>query len=225
MDIENLGPAIIEQLMAAELLKSIADLYRLTLDKVAALERMGTKSAEKLLQGIEQSKTRGLERLLGGLGIRHIGTRTAVLVATHFASLDALRGATAADFEVTDGIGPVAGQSLYDFLHKLGGLALLEELAQLGVSTNAMRDQTQAMDGPLSGKTVVVTGTLEKFTRSQIKSLIEKLGGKAGETVSKSTALVLAGAEAGGKLEKARKLNIPILDEQAFLEAYPDAAG
>ena len=224
MDIENLGPAIIEQLMAAGLVKSIADLYRLPLDGLVALERMGKKSAENLLQGIEQSKTRGLERLLAGLGIRHIGTRTAALVAAGFPSLEALRGATVEAFQAAEGVGEVAGQSLYDFLHRLGGLALLDELAGLGVSTHAARGLTPVVDGPLSGKTVVVTGTLEKFTRSQIKSFIEKLGGKAGESVSKSTAFVIAGAEAGGKLDKARKLNIPIFAEREFLEAYPDAA-
>ena len=223
MDIENLGPAIIEQLMTAGLVRSIPDLYRLSLTRLEALERMGAKSAENLLQGIEKSKARGLERLLGGLGIRHIGTRTAELVAACFPSLEALRAASPTAFQTAEGVGEVAGQSLYDYLHNLGGLVLLEELAGLGVNTNAARATTQAMDGPLSGKTVVVTGTLETFTRSQIRSFIEKLGGKAGESVSKSTAFVIAGAEAGGKLEKARKLKIPILGEREFLDAYPDA--
>ncbi len=221
MDIENLGPAIIDQLIAAGLVKSIADLYRLRVEQLMELERMGQKSAENLLAGIEQSKGRGLQRLLGSLSIRHIGTRTSLLLAEKFPGLEELRSASLDALQAVEGVGEVAGRSIYDFLHQLGGAAMLENLAALGVSISLVGQKSRATDGPLTGKTVVVTGTLENFTRSRIKSFIEELGGKAGETVSKTTDFVLAGAEAGSKLEKARKLNIPVMTEEAFMQAYP----
>ncbi len=219
MDIENLGPAIIDQLVATGQVKSVADLYRLQLADLLTLDRMGKKSASSLLAAIEKSKNAGLERLLSGLGILHVGTRTAAVLARHFPSIDALACASIQQLQAVPDIGPVVGASIHDFLHLRGGLKLLQDLAALGVATTVISAAAAApATGALAGKTVVVTGTLQHFTRHQIHELIAAHGGVATETVTKKTSLVLAGAEAGSKLEKARKLGIPIIDENALLE-------
>jgi DNA ligase (NAD+) len=218
MDIENLGPAIIDQLVATGKVKSVADLYRLQMDDLLALERMGEKSAHGLLAAIEASKAAGLERLLSGLGILHVGTRTAAVLARHFPSIDALAGAGVQELQAVPDIGPVVGASIHDFLHVRGGLKLLRELASLGVATGAVRVAGSApTGGALAGKTVVVTGTLKHFTRHQINEFIAAHGGVPAEAVTKKTSLVLAGAEAGSKLEKARKLGVAIIDEETLL--------
>lgn len=225
MDIENLGPAIIDQLVATGKVKTLADLYRLQLDDLLALERMGKKSAQSLLASIAASKAAGLERLLSGLGILHVGTRTAGVLARHFPNIDALAAAGTAQLQAVPDIGPVVGASIHDFLHARGGLQLLRELASLGVATAAATAPASgSATGALAGKTVVVTGTLEHFTRNQIKELIVAHGGLAGETVTKKTSLVVAGAEAGSKLEKAHQLAIPIIDEKTLLEMIGQAA-
>ena len=219
MDIENLGPAIIDQLVATGKVKSVADLYRLQLDDLLALERMGEKSARGLLAAIALSKSAGLERLLSGLGILHVGTRTAAVLARHFPSIDALAGASAQQLQAVPDIGPVVGASIHDFLHIQGGLKLLQELAALGLATAATQAAASGpASGALAGKTVVVTGTLQHFTRNQIHEFIAAHGGVATPTVTKKTSLVLAGADAGSKLEKARRLGIPIIDESTLLE-------
>ena len=219
MDIENLGPAIIDQLVATGQVKSVADLYRLQLADLLTLDRMGEKSANSLLAAIEKSKNAGLERLLSGLGILHVGTRTAAVLARHFPSIDALASASIQQLQAVPDIGSVVGASIHDFLHRRGGLKLLRELAALGVATTVTSAATaDPATGALAGKTVVVTGTLQHFTRHQIHELIAAHGGVVAETVTKKTSLVLAGAEAGSKLEKARKLGIPIIDENALLE-------
>ena len=216
MDIENLGPAVVQQLLARGLIKNLPDLYRLTLQDVAGLERMGEKSAATLIAAISESKNRGLERLLGGLGILHVGVRTAEDIAEKFPSVDSLAKASVADFQAVEGVGEVVAQSLHRFLHELGGLELLRELESLGVKTTPAR--VRQTDGPLSGKTVVVTGKLQHYARHEIKALIESLGGKAGESVSKNTNLLVAGEDAGSKLEKARKLGVEVIDEAEFLK-------
>ena len=216
MDIENLGPAVIQQLMAKGLVTTIPDLYRLKLEDAAGLERMGEKSAANLVAAITESKNRGLERLLGGLGILHIGVRTAEDIAQHFPSVQALASASMADFESVEGVGEVVAQSIHRFLHEQGGIDLLRELERLGLKTTPAR--ARQTHGPLAGKTVVVTGKLQRYARHEIKALIESLGGKAGESVSKNTTLVVAGEDAGSKLEKARKLGVEVIDEAEFLK-------
>ncbi|NNM84588.1 MAG: NAD-dependent DNA ligase LigA [Phycisphaerales bacterium] len=217
MDIENLGPAIVEQLMQAGLVKRLPDLYRLDRTAVAALDRMGEKSADGLLTGIEASKARGLERLLASLGILHVGTRTAVDIARAFPTLDELAAAGMEQFQAIDGVGDVVAQSVWSFLHEQGGLELLRELQALGVSTDAATSAAAVGVGPLAGKTIVVTGTLERFSRSEIKAAIERHGGISSDSVSKATSFVVAGAEAGSKLAKAGKLGIEVIDEAEFL--------
>ncbi|MCL5945654.1 MAG: NAD-dependent DNA ligase LigA [Planctomycetes bacterium] len=216
MDIENLGPAVVQQLMARGLVTTIPDLYRLKLEDAAGLERMGEKSAANLITAIADSKNRGLERLLAGLGILHVGVRTAEDIACQFPSVEALAGASFADFEKVEGVGEVVAQSLHHYLHQQGGLELLRELEGLGVKTTPARERHN--NGPLAGQTVVVTGKLQHYARHEINTLIASLGGKAGETVSKNTTLVVVGEDAGGKLEKARKLGVEIIDEAEFLK-------
>jgi DNA ligase (NAD+) len=219
MDIENLGSAIIEQLINAKLVQSIPDLYRLKLEDLLPLERMGQKSAENLLAGIQQSKNRGWERLLAGLSILHVGTRTAAVLAERFPDLEALAAARLADFEAVPDVGEVVGQSIYNFLHHGPGLELLRELAELGIAVRRDVTGTAATtSGPLSGKTIVVTGELKKYTRGQIKEMIESLGGNVSESVGKKTSFVLSGANPGGKLHKAQKLGVEVIDEAEFFK-------
>jgi DNA ligase (NAD+) len=216
MDIENLGPAIIEQLMARGLVKSLPDLYRLNVDAVASLERMGEKSAQNLLAGLEASKNRGLKYLLAALGILHVGTETAADLAEHFSSIEALAQAKPEDFQAVPGIGEVVALSVHRYLHQQGGIALLKELNSLGVKTTA--EKSARSGGPLAGKNIVVTGSLDRWSRSEIKKFIESMGGKAGESVSKNTSFVLAGADPGSKLDKAKKLGVEVIDEAEFIK-------
>jgi len=216
MDIENLGPAIIEQLMAKKLVKSLPDLYRLKLSDVVELERMADKSAQNLLDGIEASKKRGLKYLLAALGILHIGTETAADLAEHFPSFEALSKATKEDFLAVPGIGEVVAESVHHYLHQQGGIELLKQLDSLGVKTTA--EKSARSGGPLTGKNIVVTGTLQRWKRNEIKEFIESLGGKAGESVSKNTSFVLAGEDPGSKLDKAKKLGVEVIDEAEFIK-------
>lgn len=215
MDINHLGPAVIEQLTEAGVVRSIIDLYRLHKGQFTALPRMGEKSADNLMAGIKASKGRGLARLLAGLGILHVGINTAEDIAAAFPTREALAIASLEDFQRVPGVGDVVSQSLHRFLHQQGGAELLKELESLGVSTDASQNAA-ATQGPLAGKLIVVTGTLEKHTRSQIKNLVEQHGGRLSETVKKGVDFLVVGADAGSKLEKAQKLGIPILDEAAF---------
>lgn len=216
MDIEGLGDKLVDQLVATGKVKNVADLYRLTAEQVAELERMGKKSAEKLIAGIAASKDRGLARLLNGLSIRHVGVRVARVLAQRFGSLQAMREADLETLASTPEIGHIIAQSVYDYLHDPQNEQLLADLASLGVD---MTEEivAQPTEGPLVGKTVVVTGTLEHFDRNGIQELIVKLGGKASSSVSKKTDFVVAGEEAGSKLEKARTLGVKVLSEQEFL--------
>ena len=214
MDIQHLGPAVIEQLIANGVIRGIPDLYRLRKEQIMALPRMGEKSAENLIAGIEASKDRGLARLLAGLGILHVGINTAEDIAAAFSTREALAAACEDDLQRVPGVGEVVSKSLYRFLHEQHGVELLAELESLGVSTRAVNSATGT--GALTGRLLVVTGTLEKYTRSQMKALIERHGGKTSDTVKKGVDYVVVGADAGSKLEKARQLGIPVLDEAAF---------
>jgi DNA ligase (NAD+) len=214
MDIENMGEAVIGQLLEHKLVHTLPDLYRLNKDDILKLERMGEKSADNLIAGVAASKDRGLARLLAGLGVRHIGNRTAQIVAQHFGTLEKLRIATLMEIDAIPGMGEVVAKSLHDFLHSDAGKTTLDDFAALGLKTT---EAQITRTGPFAGKSIVVTGTLEKFSRTDIKNLIEKLGGKAVDSVSKSTSFVVAGADAGSKLEKAKKLGVEVIDEQEFL--------
>jgi len=224
MDINELGEKLIDKLLAKGHVKSIPDLYRLTQEQVFdALKRERTtgesnpvKAAQNVLEGVAASKRRGLARLLAGLGILHVGTRTAQIVAQHFGTLEKLRAASLEEIDGIRDMGPVVAQSLYDFLHSKAGEKTLDELGSLGLKTT--EEARAAKSGPLTGKTIVVTGSLEKYTRSQIKNEIEALGGTAAEAVSKNTSFVLVGADPGSKADKAKKLGVEIIDEKEFLK-------
>ena len=214
MDVEGLGTKLIEQLVDRGLVRSLADLYRLEEATLADLDRMGKKSAENLVAALEASKTRPLDRFLTGLTIRHVGTRGAEVLAERFGTLEAVNAATLAELEGVPEIGNVVAASVFDFFQGEPSRKQLEDLKSVGVAPTMVRPVTSTTGRlPLSGKTVVLTGTLPKRSRPEAEAVIKQLGGKVTGSVSKSTSFVLAGAEAGSKLEKARSLGIPIIDE------------
>lgn len=226
MDVDGLGEKVVEQLLEAGLVTSYGDLYRLHTkrDALLALERMGEKKADNLLAGIEASKGRGLTRVLASLGIRHVGSTASRVVATHYGSLDALREASVADlesFQVSgeeSGIGPEIARSLHEYLHSETGQAVLQDLAREGIVLVEASQPVAEATGTLAGKTLVVTGTLERHSRSKAQELIRQHGGKAASSVSKATDYLVAGEKAGSKLAKAEKLGVPVLTERAFEE-------
>jgi DNA ligase (NAD+) len=218
MDIEGLGTAIIDQLVDTGLVRSIPDVYRLTLEQLVELERMGKKSAQNLLDGIEASKARGLTRVLTGLGIRHVGEHMAELLAAEFGNIDDLMSASAERLAQVEGIGPERGDSIHRFFHSTAGTAVIEDLRGLGVklTEDARPALAKAGGTALAGRTFVVTGTLGRYSRDEAENLIKKLGGKATGSVSKKTDYVVAGDKAGSKLDKARQLGVPVLTEEEF---------
>jgi DNA ligase (NAD+) len=213
MDVEGLGDKLVDQLVNDGFVRGYGDLYRLTQDDLMKLERMGRKSSEKLLAGIAASKGRGLARLLNALAIRHVGARLAVVLAEHFGSIDALIAATEEDLAAVDEVGPVIAQSVYQYLSGEYGGSTIAELRELGVNMEAPRSAGPKTDGALAGKTLVVTGTLSKYTRDEIEELIARHGGRATSSVSKSTDYLVAGEKAGSKLTKARDLGVPVISE------------
>ena len=216
MDIEGLGDKLVDQLVGNRLVTRYGDLYRLTLDQLVELERMGRRSAENLLKGIEESKSRGLARLLNGLSIRHVGQRVSQLLAEHFGSMDELQKATEEELARVNEIGDIIAKSVFKFVQSDYGRQTIEDLRQYGVNMEAPRRAPPPTTGAFAGKTVVVTGTLKKYSRDEAHALIEGRGGRAGSSVSKKTDFVLAGEEAGSKLEKARKLGVRVLTEDEF---------
>ena len=226
MDIDGLGEKVIEQLLEAGLVGSYGDLYRLhtTRDALLALERMGEKKAENLLAGIEASKRRGLTRVLASLGIRHVGSTASRVLAAQYGSLDALRAASVEELESfqidgqESGIGPEIARSLHEYLHGETGRAVFEDLAKEGLALTAASQPVTQATGLLAGKTLVVTGTLQRYSRNEAQDLIRQHGGKAAGSVSKTTDYLVAGEKAGSKLVKAEKLGVPVLTEAAFEE-------
>ena len=214
MDVEGLGVKVIDQLVDRALIQTLADLYRLDAKTLAGLDRMGKKSAENLVSAIEGSKLRPLDRFLTGLTIRHVGTRGAEILAERFGTLEALEQATFADLEAIPGLGPVVASSVFAFFEEEDNRRLLADLRQVGVAPAPLVPVASPTGRlPLAGKTIVITGTLPTRTRPEAEVLIKRLGGKVTGSISKSTSLLLAGAEAGSKLEKAKTLKIPIIDE------------
>jgi len=214
MDVEGLGVKLIDQLVDRSMVRSLADLYRLDEATLAELDRMGKKSARNLVAAIGGSKARPLDRFLTGLTIRHVGTRGAEVLAERFGTLQAIRSATLADLEAVPEIGSVVAASVLDFFGDEANRELLDDLGAVGVDPSPVRPPAAAPGRlPLAGKTVVLTGTLPNRTRPEAEALIKRLGGKVTGSVSKSTGLVLAGSDAGSKLEKAQTLHIPVIDE------------
>jgi len=217
MDIEGLGDKLVDQLVGEGLVSDCADLYRLTLDQLVALERMGQTSSENLLAGIEASKSRGLAQLLNALPIRHVGPGVARVLTKHFDSMDALAEASAEDLAAINEIGPIIAESVHDFLHDDFGREMIAELRKAGVTMEAPQREPAAAGGAaLEGKTIVVTGTLVQFNRDQINDLIRQHGGRAASSVSKKTDYVVAGEKAGSKLAKAQQLGVSVLTEEEF---------
>ena len=220
MNIEGLGESLIAQLVDSGLVTDYADIYALTQERLEQLERMGKKSASKLLEQIERSKTNEFWRLIYGLGVRHVGERAAQVLSRAFASIDELCAATKEQLQQTHEVGPVLAASVRSWLEEPRNLALIDRLRAAGVRMEVPPDQRvrTTADGPLTGRTYVITGTLESMSRDDATAAIERLGGKVAGSVSRKTTAVIVGAEAGSKADKARDLGVPMLDEPAFLK-------
>ena len=217
MNITGLGPSIVEKLFAANLVKDVADIYRLKEDDFLLLEGVKEKSASKLYQAIQASKENSAEKLLFGLGIRHVGSKASQLLLQHFHSIENLAQADPEEVASIESLGSVIAQSLQTYFATEGSKILLDELKEAGVNLD-YKGQTVVADAALSGLTVVLTGKLERLKRSEAKSKLESLGAKVTGSVSKKTNLVVAGADAGSKLQKAQELGIEVRDE-AWLES------
>ena len=215
MDIEGLGPAVLEQLLNAGLISNIVDLYSLDYDAVESLERTGKKSVENLKNAIEKSKSQDLSKLIFALGIRHIGAKAGALMAEHFGDIDAILNATVEDFEAIEGFGSILAQSAFEFFSLSDTKKMIESLKEKGLNMKSLK---RVEDSRFKGLTFVLTGTLPTLKRSEAGEIIESFGGKTSSSVSKKTDYVLAGEEAGSKLTKAESLGIKIITEEEFLE-------
>ena len=216
MDIEGLGPALVEQLVARGLVNDLADLYTLDAATLATLERMADKSAANVVAALEASKERPLGRLLNGLGIRHVGTHIADMLAQRYGDIDRLIAAPLEELQQTNEVGEVVAASIRDFLETAENRALVEKLRALGLAMKEEAREAAPGSRPFEGKTFVVTGTLQRYSREGIQDRIKALGGHAAGSVSKKTDYVVAGENAGSKLEKARTLGVPVLSEDEF---------
>ena len=214
MDIDHMGPAVIDQLVESGRIRNFSDLYTLKKDEVAGLERLADKSAENLIDAIEKSKSAGLARLLFGLGVRHVGQRAASILAETFRSIKTLRETPYEDMESVMEIGPVIAESLKSFLDQKANLQDIEKLSSMGVVVEEQGETRK--EGALTGKQFVLTGALSEFSRDEAKGKIESLGGRVTSAVSAKTDYVVAGKDAGSKLAKAKKLEITVLNEKEF---------
>ena len=215
MDIEGLGIAVVENLVNAQLVKTPGDLYFLYEEDVAQLERMGKRSAKKLLAALEKSKTQDLSRLIYAFGIRQVGQKAGKILAARFQTLENLQNATLEELTAVDDIGEITAQSILDWMASPQSQHLIDRLREAGINMTAAE---QGSDQRFAGMTFVLTGALEKFTRDEASEMIEARGGKSAGSVSKKTTYVVAGEAAGSKLRKAQELGIPILTEEEFLE-------
>ncbi|HYF21681.1 MAG TPA: NAD-dependent DNA ligase LigA [Ramlibacter sp.] len=215
MDVEGLGEKLVDQLVEAGVVKTLPDLYRMGLANLVALERMGEKSAQNLLAGLERSKNTTLPRFLFALGIRHVGEATARDLARHFGGLDAILDASVEQLLQVPDVGPVVAESIHTFFAQPHNREVVEQLRACGIRWEEGAPAVQ-VPKPLEGKTVVLTGTLPTMSRDEAKDLLEAAGAKVAGSVSKKTTYVVAGAEAGSKLEKAQELGIPVLDEEGL---------
>lgn len=213
MDVEGLGDKLVEQLVDAGIVRTLPELYTLGLANLMALERMGEKSAQNLLAGLAQSKSTTLSRFLYALGIRHVGETTAKDLARHFGQLDRLLDATEFQLLEVSDVGPIVAQSIHTFFAQPHNREVVEQLRACGIHWTENDGTADLSPKPLAGKTLVLTGTLPTLGRDEAKELIEAAGGKVTGSVSKKTDYVVAGAEAGSKLDKAQTLGITVLDE------------
>lgn len=215
MDIEGLGPAVVKALLDAGLVRTAADLYHLQPQDIVQLERMGKKSAENLVEAIKKSKEKHLSNLLFAFGIRQVGQKAAKILAEHFGSLDTIREASLEELTAIDDIGEITAKSLLEWMANPQSRHLMQGLMDAGLNT---KEEKTVKGNKFTGKTVVLTGTLTRFTRDEAKRSIESEGGKVSGSVSKKTSFVVAGDAAGSKLTKAHELNIPVLSEEEFLK-------
>jgi DNA ligase (NAD+) len=210
MNIEGMGDALVTQLTDRGLVKNVADIYKLTKDDLLSLERMGDKSAQNILDEIEASKKLLLERVIFGLGIRFVGERTAQFLAEHFGSMDALMNASQEELEQVNEVGPRIAESISEFFHEPRNRELVKRLRESGLTFSGKKRERGTK---LTGKTFVLTGTLTKYSRDQAKKLIEDAGGRVSGSVSKKTDYVVAGSDAGSKLDKAKELGVTVIEE------------
>jgi DNA ligase (NAD+) len=216
MKIDGLGERLVDQLVQKGLVKDVSDLYHLTQSEVENLERMGTKSAENLLREINASRSLEFRRLLFGMGIRHVGERTAQILAREFGSIERLEQASKEELEQVHEVGPKLAESIYEFLKQPANQQLIERLGSAGLPMKSDEPVKPKAPQSFAGKTFVLTGTLESMTRDQAAALIEERGGRVSSSVSKKTSFVVAGKDPGSKLDKAREVGVEILDEQRF---------
>ena len=210
MDIDGLGDALVSQLTDRGMVKNVADLYRLTKDDLLKLERMGDKSAQNVLDEIAASKKLPLERVIYGLGIRFVGERTAQFLAEHFGSLDSIMKASAEELQDVNEVGPRIAESIAEFFSDAHNRQLVNDLRKAGVTLTGEKKEKSTK---LAGKIFVLTGTLERHSRDEAKKLIEDAGGRVSGSVSKKTDYVVAGSDAGSKLDKARELGVTVIGE------------
>ncbi len=215
MDIDNVGPSLIQQLYDKKFISNPVDLYRLTMQDLMQLDLVKEKSAMNIYTSIQESKTKPLNRLLTALGIRHVGKETADILSGEFATLDDIKNADVERLANIEGVGSIIAQSIYDFFHEERNVKMIEELKELGVNPVS---KVKPKSDKLAGKTFVLTGTLQNMTRDEASAIIKSHGGKTSSSVSKKTSYVLAGENAGSKLDKAQNLGVIILTEDDFLE-------
>jgi len=215
MNIDGLGDALVTQLTDRKLVKNVADIYKLTKENLLSLERMGDKSAQNVLDEINSSKKLPLERVIYGLGIRMVGERTAQFLAEHFGSMDALMNAGEEELQEVNEVGPRIAQSIVEFFQEPKNRALVEQLREAGLTLTGKKKERGTA---LAGKTFVLTGTLPHLTRDEAKKMIEDAGGRVSGSVSKKTDFVVAGDEAGSKLDKAKELGVKVIGEKEMQE-------
>jgi len=214
MDIEGLGEAILELTVENKLIKNPADIYTMTVSELKKLERLGEKSAHNIVSAIEKSKSNDVSRLVYGLGIRHIGKRAAELLCRRFNDIDGIINASREEIAAIEGYGNIMAQSVSDFFSEKQNLELIERFKKYGLNTKSL---FYVLDKRFDSMTFVLTGTLSTITRQEASEIIESLGGKTAQSVSKKTSVVVAGEAAGSKLDKARELGIKIIDEDEFI--------
>lgn len=215
MDIDGLGEAIIGVLIERKLISNIADIYKLTIDDVASLKKNGKKFAQNLINAIEESKKRDLYRVINSLGIRHVGVKLAKTLARYFKDMDKLIVATYEELRMIEDVGEITADTIYEFFRQEQTIDLINKLKQANVNMKAEIQENE--DGKFAGKTFVLTGSLEHYSREEASEIIEKMGGKTSSSVSKKTDYVLAGEDAGSKLKKAQELGITIISEEEFI--------
>ena len=216
MNIDGLGERLVEQLVDSGVLKDVSDLFELKPRQLVSLDRMGEKSARNLLKEIEASRALPLNRVIYGMGIRHVGERTAGVLAEYFHSMDRLMEASQAKLEQVPEIGPIVGGTVYRFMREVPNQDLIARLSDFGLHMESAGPPPDRPEQVFAGQTIVVTGTLEGMTREEAEQVIEGRGGRVTTSVSRKTDFVLAGTDPGSKLEKAAKLGVRVLDESEF---------